>query len=73
MNQNNHIGIALEELYRIFDILNKNYYSDKLTYPMITIQKSKKGGNLGWFTLDKVWKTKNLRKRNMKLTCVLSI
>jgi hypothetical protein len=58
MNDNNFVGIALDELYRIFEILNKEYYSNKLTYPVITIQKTKRSGNLGWFTLDKVWKNK---------------
>lgn len=59
MNQNNYIGIALEELYRIFEILNKNYYEEKLETPMITIQKAKRSGNLGWFTFDKVWEKKD--------------
>jgi len=67
MNQNNHIGIALEELYRIFDILNKNYYSDKLTYPMITIQKAKNGGNLGWFTVEKVWEKKESEEKKYEI------
>lgn len=58
MNQNNFVGIALDELYRIFEILNKTYFSDKLNYPMITIQKTKRSGNLGWFTLDQVWQKK---------------
>lgn len=59
MNQNNFIGIALDELYRIFEILNKEYFSNKLPYPMITIQRTKRSGNLGWFTLDKIWERKN--------------
>jgi uncharacterized protein with PIN domain/DNA-directed RNA polymerase subunit RPC12/RpoP len=67
MNKNNYIGLALEELYRIFDILNKNYYSDKLTCPMITIQKAKRGGNLGWFTLDKVWVEKELEEKKYEI------
>jgi len=58
MNDNNFIGIALDELYRIFEILNEEYYSNKLTYPVITIQKTKRSGNLGWFTLGKVWENK---------------
>ena len=67
MNKNNHVGIALEELYRIFDILNKNYYSDKLTHPMITIQKTKRSGNLGWFTLDKVWESKDSEEKKYEI------
>jgi hypothetical protein len=67
MNQNNFIGIALDELYRIFDILNKQYFSNKLPYPMITIQKTKRSGNLGWFSLDKVWANKNTEDRKHEI------
>lgn len=73
MNQNNYIGIALEELYRIFNILNENYFSEKLSYPMLTIQKTKRSGNLGWFTVDRVWNNKNVDDKNMKLIYVQSI
>lgn len=59
MNQNNFVGIALDELYRIFEILNKQYFSDKLPHPMITIQKAKRSGNMGWFTVNKLWQKKN--------------
>jgi hypothetical protein len=67
MNENNFIGKALDELYRIFDILNKNYYENKLPYPMITIQKTKRSGNLGWFTLDKVWKNQITEDRRYEI------
>ena len=67
MNQNNFIGIALDELYRVFDILNKEYFSGKLLYPMITIQKTKRSGNLGWFTLDKVWKDKKSEDKRYEI------
>jgi len=67
MNQNNFIGIALEELYRIFNILNENYFSGKLSYPMLTIQKTKRSGNLGWFTLDKVWNNKNVDDKRYEI------
>lgn len=58
MNQNNFIGIAIDELLRIFEILNTTYYDGKLPTPMITIQKTKRSGNLGWFTVDQVWENK---------------
>ena len=67
MNENNFIGKALDELYRIFDILNKHYYESKLPYPMITIQKTKRTGNLGWFTLDKVWANQNTEDRRYEI------
>lgn len=68
MNENNIIGIALDELYRIFDLLNQKYYFNKLSYPIITIQKSKRSGNLGWFTLDKVWENKENTDKKFEIT-----
>ena len=54
----NVIGAALEELYRIFGILNRDKFNGELTEPVITIQKTR-GRTLGHFTLAKVWKDKN--------------
>lgn len=54
----NVIGLALEELYRIFDILNRDKFDGKLPEPVITIQKTK-GSTLGHFTLNKTWRDKN--------------
>lgn len=51
---NNIIGIALDEIYRWFDILNKGYFNGIFLTPMITIQKGRKN-NLGYITLDSVW------------------
>lgn len=49
---------TLNELYRIFDILNKDYFNSDLEQPIITIQK-RKANNLGHFTLSKIWKNKD--------------
>lgn len=54
----NVIGMALEELYRIFGILNRDKFDGELAEPVITIQKTR-GRTLGHFTLAKVWKDKN--------------
>lgn len=54
----NVIGTALEELYRIFAILNHDKFNDELSEPVITIQKTKES-TLGHFTSDKAWKNKN--------------
>lgn len=54
----NVVGAALEELYRIFAILNHDKFNDELPEPVITIQKTK-GSRLGHFTIDKAWKNKN--------------
>ena len=54
----NVIGAALEELYRIFNILNNDKFNGELPEPVITIQKTK-GRTLGHFTLDRTWRDKN--------------
>lgn len=54
----NVIGMALEELYRIFAILNRDKFNSELAEPVITIQKTR-GRCLGHFTVAKVWKDKN--------------
>ena len=54
----NVIGMALEELYRIFSILNEDKFDGELTEPIITIQKTR-GNVLGHFTVDRTWRDKN--------------
>ena len=54
----NVIGTALDELYRIFSILNEDKFDNALTEPVITIQKTR-GAVLGHFTVNKVWRNKN--------------
>lgn len=54
----NVIGMVLEELYRIFGILNEDKFDGELTEPVITIQKTK-GRTLGHFTVDRTWRDKN--------------
>lgn len=54
----NVIGIALEELYRIFNILNRDKFNGELPEPVITIQKTR-GNIYGHFTVDRTWRDKN--------------
>ncbi len=54
----NVIGMALEELYKIFNILNEDKFNGELPEPVITIQKTR-GRTLGHFTVDRVWVDKN--------------
>ena len=51
---NNFLQETTNELYRWFDFLNNKFFSNELSQPMITIQKTKPN-ILGYFTLDKVW------------------
>lgn len=50
----NVVANALDELYRCFNILNRDKFDGTLIEPVITIQA--KRGTYGHFTLDKVWK-----------------
>lgn len=59
----NVVGTALDELYRIFHILNHDKFDDCLSEPVITIQKTK-GITYGYFTLDKVWRNKENTDKN---------
>ena len=45
-----------DELYRWFEILNRESFDGALPEPIITIQKTRKNIK-GYFTLDKVWQT----------------
>ena len=62
----NVIGNALDELYRIFHILNHDKFDDNLPEPVITIQKTR-GLVLGHFSACKVWRNKqNVEEVNVE-------
>ena len=48
------IIVLTEELYRIFDILNNEYFDGELVQPMITLQKQKPN-NYGHFIEEQTW------------------
>lgn len=54
----NYISEITNEMVRWFGILNQKYYNGELVLPIITIQKARQN-NLGYLTLDKIWKNKN--------------
>ena len=60
----NIIGNALTELYRVFNIVNKDLFESKLPEPVITIQKGRKK-SLGHFTLDKIWVSKDSEENEL--------
>ena len=50
---------TLSELYRLFKLLNKKFYSGKLDQPVIVVQsKGKYKNTLGWCTTRKIWSDK---------------
>jgi hypothetical protein len=55
MREDNYIGQATEELYNIFDIINRQYFGGVVNTPIITIMKTKPNIG-GHFSLDKIWK-----------------
>jgi len=54
----NIVGNAINELYRIFDILNNDLFNNDLPTPVITVYPTK-GKLVGHLTKDKVWKHKD--------------
>lgn len=54
----NIIGLMTQELFRIFEIVNREKFNNELPLPVITIQH-KKGLITGHFTTAKNWRNKN--------------
>jgi hypothetical protein len=52
---------TIKELYRLFQLLNKNFFKDKLELPMILIQ-SKRKNILGTCSVDRIWINKANKK-----------
>ena len=53
------IQSAIDELQRMYRLLNKTYFEDKLETPVITILTDSHGGAYGWITENKVWSSKD--------------
>lgn len=50
------ISKMIEELYKAFDAANKEFWEDKLPRPMIIVSRKNKKHELGYITVNKVWK-----------------
>lgn len=50
---------SIEELGRLYDFLNKEFFESVLTKPVITIQDDPSNSSLGWFVPYKIWKGDN--------------
>jgi len=53
------IQSAIDELQRMFKLLNATYFGGELERPVITILTDYKGGSYGWISVNKVWSTKD--------------
>ena len=57
----NSINPIIEELESLFSSFNEHYYNNELPKPVITVSPddSRRGGVLGWFTVNKLWRGTN--------------
>jgi hypothetical protein len=53
------IQSAIDELQRMFRLLNDTYFSGKLERPVITILTDSTSGAYGWISVAKVWSSKD--------------
>lgn len=53
------IQSAIDELQRMFKLLNMIYFSDELERPVITILTDQTTGSYGWISVNKVWSSKD--------------
>ena len=49
------IQSAIDELQRMFKLLNSTYFNNELERPIITIHTDTTSGAYGWITVNKVW------------------
>ena len=53
------IQSAIDELQRMFKLLNETYFNGELERPVITLHTDHTGGMYGWITVGKVWVSKD--------------
>jgi predicted transcriptional regulator len=63
---------TIQELYKIFDNLNKEFFEDKLIKPVILVQAKTKKHVLGTCTTNPVWLNKKDEQKDAKYEITLS-
>lgn len=63
---------AIIELDRIFDLLNKEFFENKLIKPVILIQSKTKKNTLGTCSTNPIWKNKYNEEKDCKYEIALS-
>lgn len=58
MSKELSIKSAIEELQRVFILLNELYFNSELERPIITLNTDTTPGSYGWITVNKVWSSK---------------
>lgn len=67
MNKNN-LTATLQELHKIFNFLNEEFYNNSLPDVVITIQSKGNTNALGWFTPSKIWEDGSEGKHEINIT-----
>lgn len=65
------LSITLNELHKLFNNLNQEFFRGELPECIITIQRRGKTGALGWFTPAKVWNVGDTNKHEINITAEL--
>lgn len=64
---NNNLTDTLQELHKIFNCLNKEFYNNSLPSVVITIQSKGKTNALGWFTPSRIWEDEDDGKHEINI------
>lgn len=62
------LSITLNELHKLFDNLNQEFFQGELPQCIITVQAKGNTGAYGWFTPSKVWNVDKENKHEINIT-----
>ena len=62
------LSITLNELHKLFDNLNQEFFQNELPECIITVQAKGNTGAYGWFTPSKVWNVDKENKHEINIT-----
>ena len=65
------LSITLNELHKLFDNLNQEFFQNELPECIITVQAKGNTGAYGWFTPAKVWNVEKESKHEINITAEL--
>ena len=65
------LSVTLNELHKLFNNLNQEFFKNELPECIITIQAKGNTGALGWFTPAKVWNVGDINKHEINITAEL--
>lgn len=62
------LSVTLNELHKLFDNLNQEFFQNELPECIITVQAKGNTGAYGWFTPSKVWNVDKENKHEINIT-----